>query len=492
MQADNKTSKKKLSKRLISLIVVAGIVVVMAIVLGIMSIYNYVKRDYNQSAHDAYLSSLKNAKTHEKKNVIIFYLDDMGYGDLSLTGSTAIKTPNIDKLAENGTLYDNYYAPNPICSASRAGLLTGRLPVRTLTAGAYMDTESAGGFFANLIQLFLGTYPYANTGLPTDEILLPEILKEVGYSTGLYGKWHLGVKDKEFPTNRGFDRFYGALYSDDMDPYRIYDNKKVVNESLKDQSDLTKTLTSKMLEFIDENKDGPFFMEYASPYPHWPPQCSDEFKGSSKAGTYGDAMQEVDWSIGEIVKKVEQEGLIEDTLIIFSSDNGPWYEGDTDDGDRGRKGTKYNGGSHVPLIVSMQGTVPAGRVDSHLISGLDIFPTVLDMIGVVPPKDRIIDGISMWAAFKGEENPKREFVFINDKKDEFALIDGNFKYIQRAASEIGPYWNLTTGPFLYDLSVDKSESYDVSMLYPDVMSSMAKRVDDLKAELDKNPRGWIK
>ena len=486
--------KRKLLKRWKALIIVCSILVVLALSIGIWAIYNYVKRDYNDKGKSDYLKSIENTEIKEKKNIVLILLDDMGFGDLSLTGSEAIETPNIDALASNGIFFTNYYSPNPICSASRAGMLTGRIPVRTLTCGAYMDTETFGGHMASLLQVFLGTYPYANQGLPTDEILLSDVLQTVGYHTGLFGKWHLGVKDKERPNNRGFDDFYGALYSDDMAPYRVYDNEKVVHNSMTDQSNLTKELTQQAIEFVDDSldKEEPFFLYYASPYPHWPPQCSEEWKGSSKAGTYGDAMQEVDWSIGQIVDKLEEEGILEDTLILFTSDNGPWYEGDTAEGDRGRKSTKYNGGSHVPLIASMVGTLPEGKEEGSLISGLDIFPTILDMLNINLPTDRIIDGISMWDAWREISEPTREFVFINDKKDEFALIEGHFKYIQRCASDIGAYWNLSAGPFLYDLSVDESESYDVSMLYPDVAESMKNKVDAIKKELKENIRGWIK
>ncbi len=483
--------KKNWFLRHLGLFITLSIVVVLLITYGSVCIYNFVKRDYNDKGRTNYLNNLSETTEHEKKNVIVVLLDDMGYGDLSCTGSKAISTPNIDALAESGILFENYYAPNPICSASRAGLLTGRMPIHTLTSSAYMDTESISGHFASQLQCILGTYPYMNTGLPTDEILLPEILQKVGYTTGLFGKWHLGVKDKEFPTNRGFDQFYGALYSNDMKPYKIYDNKKVVCEKDYDQTKLTKELTDKCVSFIDQNKDEPFFMYYASPFPHYPAACSSEWENTSKGGTYGDCMQEVDWSVGQIVNKLEKEGLLEDTLIMFTSDNGPWYEGATG-GSRGRKGTKYNGGFHVPLIVSMKNTLPANVTNDGLVSGLDIFPTVLSMIGIDAPTDRVIDGIDMWSSWVNSTDSPRTELFLNDDKDSFALVMNNFKYIERSASEIGRYWNLQAGPFLYDLDTDKEEAYDVSSLYPEVASTMAEKIKNYKSELKKNIRGWIK
>lgn len=481
-------SKKK---KIVLIVVLAAVFVFFILAPSIFALYNYIKRDYRPGGREDYLDKItQEGASNQKKNVIIILLDDMGYGDLSCTGSQAISTPNIDALAEEGIFFTNYYAPNPICSASRAGLLTGRYPLRTLTARAYMDTETISGHFASLLQCFLGSYPYWNTGLPTDEILLPEILQAVGYNTALFGKWHLGVKDKERPNNRGFDYFLGALYSDDMKPYRVYENEKVIHKEPYDQTQMTKELTASMLDYISENKDEPFFLYYASPFPHWPAQVSEDFAATSKAGTYGDCMQEIDWSVGQIVQRLKEEGLEDDTLILFTSDNGPWYEGATG-GQRGRKATKYNGGSHLPFIAYMPGTLPAGKVEEGLTSGLDIFPTILSMVGVELPTDRIIDGIDMWSAWKGESEPERTVLYMNDAKDSFAMVYNNFKYIERASSEMGPYKHLKQGPFLYDMATDPEEAYNVSMLYPDVADMMAESLKDFKKSLKDNVRGWI-
>ena len=479
------------SKKFWALIIAAAVLFVIIASSLIFALYNYLHRDYRHEGRKEYLDEVsQTGASGEKKNVIIILLDDMGYGDLSCTGSKAISTPNIDALAEEGILFTNYYAPNPICSASRAGMLTGRYPLRTLTAGAYMDTETMSGHLASFWQCVIGTYPYWNTGLPTDEILLPEVLQAVGYETALFGKWHLGVKEEERPNSRGFNYFLGALYSDDMKPYRVYENEEVLHKEPYDQTQMTKELTAGMLDFISENKDDPFFLYYASPFPHWPAQVSEDFAGSSQAGTYGDCMQEVDWSVGQIVEKLEEEGLRDDTLIIFSSDNGPWYEGATG-GQRGRKASKYNGGSHVPLIASMPGTLPSGKEEDSLMSGLDIFPTVLSMLGIDLPQDRVIDGIDMWSAWKGESDPKRTMLFLNDDKDSFAMVENNFKYIERAPSEMGHYWNLQQGPFLYNMDTDPEEAYDVSAHYPEIAADMAQGLEQFKQSLQENIRGWI-
>lgn len=445
-------------------------------------------RDYRPEGRKRYLEEIE-PHTVETPNVVVIYVDDMGYGDLSCTGATAISTPNIDALAEGGVLLTNYYAPAPICSASRAGLLTGRYPIRTLTSGAYMDTEGMSGHISNLIELAKGTYPYQNTGLPTDEILLPEVLQQAGYETALVGKWHLGIKEKERPNNRGFDLFYGALYSDDNDPYRIYHNSEVLHDAPYDQSGMTKELTEAATQFIEENKDEPFFLYYASPFPHWPSNASEEWLGTSDAGLYGDCMQEVDWSVGEIMSTLEENDLLENTLVIFTSDNGPWYEGATG-GQRGRKDTNYNGGSHVPCIAYMPGTIPEGEVYDGLMSGVDIFPTVLSMLDIDLPQDRIIDGMDMWRFLTGESESPRTEIFLNKDKSTFALIENNFKYLERSYSENGTYWMLQQGPFLYNLDADPEEAYDATTHYPEVAEEMAQKITDFKTSLHDNIRGW--
>lgn len=470
--------------RIVALALVAALTVGMVV----NKLVNIALRDYRPEGRKRFLNGVGTVDG-SPRNVVLIYVDDMGYGDLSCTGATAISTPNIDALAEEGVLLTNYYAPAPVCSASRAGLLTGRYPIRTLTTEVYMDTEGINGHIADMIEAVQGVYQYLNNGLPTDEILLPEILQCAGYETALVGKWHLGIREEERPYNRGFDLFYGALYSDDNSPYRIYRNREVVHPEPYDQTGMTKELTEVAQQFIEDNQDGPFFLYYASPFPHWPSQASDKWLGTSQAGIYGDCMQEVDWSVGEIVKTLEECGLTENTLVLFASDNGPWYDGATG-GQRGRKGMNYNGASHVPFIARMPGTIPAGEVYDGLMDGVDIYSTVLSYAGLAEPTDRIIDGIDMWSYLTGETPSPRTSLFLNKDKSTFAVIDGNFKYLERSGSENGNYWMLQQGPFLYNLDADPEEAYDVTTHFPEKAAELAEKVAEFKAELKKNIRGW--
>lgn len=470
-------------------IVFCALILAAVLALGIYEVINYILRDYRPEGRKRYLDTVE-MKDNKPKNVVIIYVDDMGYGDLSCTGSTTISTPNIDALAESGVLLTNYYAPSPVCSASRAGLLTGRYPIRTLTTEVYMDTEGVNGHIADLIERVQGVYQFQNNGLPTDEILLPEVLQQVGYETALVGKWHLGIRAEERPNKRGFDFFYGALYSNDNSPYRIYNNDEVIHDAPYDQTLMTKELTEVAQQFIVDNQDAPFFLYYAAPFPHWPSNASEEWQGTSQAGIYGDCMQEVDWSVGEIIGTLEECGLAENTLVLFTSDNGPWYDGATG-GQRGRKGTNYNGGSHVPFIAYMPGTIPAGEVYDGLMSGIDVFPTILSLNEISLPEDRIIDGLDMWSYLTGTSDSPRSSLFLNKDKSTFALIEGNFKYIERSSSENGNYWMLQQGPFLYNLATDPEEAYDVTTHFPEKAEELADKIRVFEQGLKENIRGWL-
>jgi uncharacterized sulfatase len=422
--------------------------------------------------------------------VVVILADDLGLGDLSATGSTAIDTPNIDRMADQGTLLSNYYAPSPVCSPSRAGLLTGRLPSRTLTPDVYMGTGSLVNGLIEQYQKVTGTYALGNDGIPADEILLPEVLRSRGYATGLVGKWHLGIKDGQLPNDNGFDDFYGALFSNDMAPYRIYRNTDVVIDAPVDQSTLTRTLTTEAVSFIDRNRDRPFFLYYASPFPHYPAHASDEFAGTSQAGTYGDSVQELDWSVGQVMSALRRNGLAQRTMVVFTSDNGPWFEGDTS-GLRGRKNSNYDGGQQVPFIAWMPGAVQAGRTAQGLTSGLDLFPTVLDLIGLPPPTDRIIDGVSLKAMLTDGDPSPRTRLLLEQGMTATALISDGFKYLDRTSSDMGRYWLFKQGPYLYDLAADPRESYDVSTKYPDEFARLQSELAAANVALEENVRGWL-
>lgn len=481
---NDKNGKKRMYFRNIIFV----LLFVWIVVRGIQVIVERIGRDIHKNSDQKYLQQVS-ASELSLPNIVLIYVDDLGYGDLSITGSEAISTPNIDGLGENGVILTNYYAPAPICSASRAGLLTGRYPLRTHTPGVFMDTESINGHLKNIFEYVKGSYAYGVTGLPTDEILLPEVLQKADYETALVGKWHLGIKENERPNQNGFDLFYGALYSDDMTPYKIYKNNEVLHDAPYDQSNMTQELTGAAVDFIDENKDQPFFLYYASPFPHYPADASEAFIGSSKAGIYGDCVQEIDWSVGEILKSLEENHLEENTLVIFTSDNGPWFEGSTG-GSRGRKDTTYDGGQHVPFLAYMPGTLPSGVVYDGLMDGIDIFPTILSMVGVDLPSDRVIDGMDMSQYLMGNTQSPRKSLVMNKDKHSFSIIEDNFKYMERTASDNSTYWMLKQGPYLYNLNTDPDEAYDVSSLYPEVAKKMKEDLDSFKKSLKDNVRGW--
>ncbi|HSK12601.1 MAG TPA: sulfatase-like hydrolase/transferase, partial [Phnomibacter sp.] len=292
----------------------------------------------------------------DRPNIILVYLDDMGYGDLGLTGATGFETPHINKLATEGAFLTHFYSPQAVCSASRLGLLTGCYPNRLGFSGALDHT--------------------ATIGINGAETTIAEMLKPLGYATAAFGKWHLGHTPEFLPLRHGFDEYFGIPYSNDMwpqhpisknyyPPLPLIDGEKVVATD-PDQSQFTTRFTERTLQFIEKHRSQPFFIYLAHPMPHVPLFVSDKFKGRSKQGLYGDVMMELDWSIGAIVKKVDEAGLGENTLIIFTSDNGPWLTyGDhagSSGGLREGKGTTYEGGQRVPCIFRWKGTIRPGMV----------------------------------------------------------------------------------------------------------------------------------
>lgn len=452
------------------------------------TIINHIGKDFRDGADKKFLENVS-AAAFSSPNIIVIYVDDLGYGDLSITGSKAIETPNIDSIGQDGVMVTNYYAPAPICSASRAGLLTGRYPLRTHTPGVFMDTESPVGHVTSTIIGMTGGYSYGVDGIPSDEILMSEVLQKAEYETALIGKWHLGIGESQRPNENGFDTFYGALYSDDMNPYKIYHNDELVHDAPYDQSGMTGELTEAALDFIEDNKDEPFFMYYASPFPHYPANASEAFVGSSKAGMYGDCVQELDWSVGEILDTLDEYDLRDNTLVIFTSDNGPWFEGSTG-GDRGRKDTTFDGGQRMPFLASMPGTLPQGQVYNGLMSGIDIYPTIMNMVGIDLPDDRIIDGMDMTSYLKGETDSPRTSLVLDKNGKSFSYIQDGYKYMEKTSSDNGSYWMLKQGPYLFDLELDPDEAYDVSMLYPELAQDMKTSLDNFKVSLEENLRGW--
>lgn len=481
---ENKSGKIRLrfGRVLIALLVLA------LLVKTIVEVFtNQAGRDYRSESDVAYLKTVE--VEDNPPNVIIILADDLGFGDLSATGSQAISTPHLDNMVNEGALLTNFQSASPISSPSRAGLLTGRYPVRTLVSTVFIGSDTAVKPVESVMKL-INTYSYDVDGIPEDEILLSEILQYAEYETALVGKWHLGVDEDDHPNNHGFDLFYGAMYSNDMNPYRIYKNDEVVQDVPVDQTTLTKDLTKVATTFIKDNSDRPFFLYYASPFPHYPAHASEDFIGTSEAGTYGDCVQELDWSVGEIMDTLVEAGVEDNTLVIFTSDNGPWFEGSVGDY-RGRKGDVYSGGQHVPMIAWMPSIITDGFESNALSSGIDILPTVLDILGVDLPTDRIIDGVSMLPVLTQEADSYRDILFLQKDKSTVGVMNDTFKYLDKISSDMGLYWMLKQGPHLFDFSVDQRESYDVSMLYPEVKEELVTELEVFRASLESNLRGWI-
>ncbi len=349
-------------------------------------------------------TSCTNIEKNSSPNIVIIFMDDLGYGDISNFGAINYKTPNIDRMANQGMLFTNFYSAQAVCSASRAGLLTGTYPNRIGISGALM--------------------PYSKKGLHKDEITIAEMLRDEGYATGIFGKWHLGHQKKFLPNNHGFDTYLGIPYSNDMWPVdfdgnqisdtsnwkkRTYPQLPLIQDfdkvreikTLEDQSILTTLYTERSVEFIEKNKDRPFFLYLPHSMPHVPIAVSEKFLGKSKQGLYGDLMMEIDWSVGEIIKSIESNNLSENTLIIFTSDNGPWlnfgnHAGSTG-GLREGKGTSFEGGQRVPTVMMWGGVIPEGKIANQLSSTIDILPTIAHITGGKLPEhkiDALADGAS--------------------------------------------------------------------------------------------------
>ena len=308
-------------------------------------------------------------------NIVLIMTDDQGYSDVGVFGAQGFQTPHLDRLARDGRRFTDFYVAASVCTASRAALMTGCYPNRVSMFGALNHTS--------------------REGLHPDEVLLPEVLKTKGYATACYGKWHLGTVVEFFPTRQGFDEFYGIPYSNDnskyhpvvadMPPLPLYENETVIAFD-PDQSTFTRKLTEKSVDFIERNKDRPFFLYVPHIMPHVPIFATERFQGSSKLGLYGDVIQEIDWSVGEIVEAIERQGLSEKTLIIFFSDNGPFLSYGDHAGHveplREGKLTTFEGGFRSPCIMRWTQRIPAGTVCSEMVSSMDLLPTIAQMIGV--------------------------------------------------------------------------------------------------------------
>lgn len=448
---------------------------------------NQMGRDYDPARTERLLNSIMpTVNPSELPNIVLILADDLGYGDLSAYGSEVIKTSRIDRMAGEGVLMTNFYVSAPVCTPSRAAILTGRYAKRShMTLPLYPKNHPM-----EYLLKVVGRYQYDVTGIPEDEAILSEILQRVGYRTGLVGKWHLGDQPGHLPNDNGFDDFYGVLYANDVSKFAVWRNDEIEIPAPVEQSSLTQDYTREALHFIQANKDRPFFLYIAHTAVHEPLFAGPEFQGSSEGGLYGDSVQELDWSVGQILDKLAELGLDATTLVLFTSDNGPMWQGSPGDF-RGRKNNIADGGLRVPFIARWPGHLPAGVTNGELSINFDIFPTCLSSAGIPIPRDRIIDGKNILPVLNGEAPSPHDRFFYYDGPILVAVRYQHWKYQRRHMSDNGGYPLFSQGPFLFDLEKDPSESYSLIETYPQVAQGLSKMLDEWEAEMKSNLRGWI-
>jgi arylsulfatase A len=434
-------------------------------------------------------------KPARKPNFIIIFIDDMGYGDLGCYGHPTIHTPNLDRMAAEGQKWTDFYVGASVCTPSRAALMTGRLPIRS---GMCSDKRRV-------------LFPDSSGGLPAGEITIAKALKGIpnakegvgdpkpqGYATGCIGKWHLGHLPQYLPTSHGFDSYFGVPYSNDMDrvagegrkaffdPKVEYWNVPLMRngeiiERPADQNTLTKRYTQEAVRFIEQNKDRPFFLYLAHTMVHVPLFASDDFRNTSRRGLYGDTVEEIDWSVGQILGTLRREGLAENTLVVFTSDNGPWLTYDQHGGSAGLlregKGCTYEGGMREPCLMWWPGTIrPA--VIHDLGATMDLLPTMLKLAGAEVPSDRVLDGFDLRPVLFGTGPSPRDTVFYYRGTQLYAVRKGPYKahFITRSAyGKDQPVKH--DPPELYHLGHDPSEKFNVAKEHPDVIAEIRQVVE---------------
>jgi len=441
------------------------------------------------------------ANAAEPPNVVIVFIDDMGYADIGPFGAKGYQTPHLDRMAREGMKFTHFYAAQPVCSASRAGLLTGCYPNRVGINGA------------------LG--PAAKHGINADETTLAEICKQRDYATAIFGKWHLGHQPPFLPTRHGFDEYYGLPYSNDMWPYHpeagrsfpplpLYENETVIDAdvSAEEQKQLTREYTERAVRFIDRNHDRPFFLYFAHTMVHVPLFAGEKFEGRSKAGVFGDVVEEIDWSVGQIFDALKRNGIDERTLVIFTSDNGPWlsygdHAGSTG-GLREGKGTTWEGGVRVPCLMRWPKTIPAGQVCEEPAMTIDLLPTIAKFLGAKLP-DHKIDGLDisdLMLGKPGAKSPHEAFYFYYHANDLEALRSGDWKLVLPHAyrSAVGiphatggiptKYKQVKlTSAELYNLREDPNETTNVAEKHPDVVARLQQLAAAAREDLGDNLTG---
>ena len=430
--------------------------------------------------------------TEKSPNIVFILTDDLAYADLSSYGSEFIETPNLDKMADDGVKMTSYYAAQAVCSASRAAILTGCYPNRLGISGAFG--------------------PKSKRGINPDEFLLSEMLKENNYKTGIFGKWHLGDAEKFLPTNHGFDEFYGILFSNDMwkfhperpegypDDLMLYRNETPI-QSIVDQSDLTKDITDESIRFIEENKDNQFFLYIAHPQPHVPLFASKDFNGSTGNGLFADVISEIDFSVGRVIEALEKNNLTENTIVVFTSDNGPWLSYGDHAGSSGiyreGKGTAWEGGQRVPCIIKYPSEIKAKTIIDEPVMGIDWMPTFSHITSSKLSTNKI-DGKNIWPLLTQKENksPHEELYFYYRQNELHAVRSGNWKlYFPRSYRTLNGKpggkdgmpvkyeYNEVKSNELYNLKEDPSEMKNVYMENIEKAKELEKMGENARQEL---------
>jgi arylsulfatase A-like enzyme len=419
----------------------------------------------------------------EQPNIVIIYADDLGYGDLGCYGHPSIRTPHLDRMAAEGMRFTEFYSAAEVCTPSRTALLTGRYPIRS---GMCHDQ------FRVLRNNSIG-------GLPAQEITIAEMLKPAGYSTAIIGKWHLGHLPEHLPLQHGFDSYFGMPYSNDMRPApdapqdrakffaeqtEFWQTQLIrgaeVAEERPDQRQLTKRYTEEAISFIKSSKSKPFFLYMAHNFPHVPLFASAEFRGRSLAGIYGDVVEELDWSVGQILQTLRDEGLAQQTLVVFSSDNGPWLIFDSHGGSAGMlrdgKGSTREGGMRVPGLMWWPGKIPAGRVQHEMGLTMDLLPTIAAITGTSLP-DTQLDGMDIRPLLFGTGDVQRGAFMYYRGSTLYACRLGPWKahFLTRPGYNT-PKPDAHDPPLLFELRVDPGEKWNVAAQHPEVIEQIRRAV----------------
>lgn len=404
------------------------------------------------------------ASDERPPNLIVIFCDDLGYGDLGCFGHPTIRTPQLDQLASQGQKWTSFYCAAPVCTPSRAGLMTGRLPIRN------------GMTSPKRVVLF----PNSGGGLEPAEITIAEMLRDRGYATACVGKWHLGHLPQFLPTKQGFDSYFGIPYSNDMHRpggVPLMRNEQIIERPV-DQTTVTRRYTERAIEFIREQREQPFFLYLSHTMPHIPLFVSDEFRDTSRRGLYGDVVEEIDWSVGEVLKTLRETRCDKNTLVVFTSDNGPWLSQSLRGGSAGLlragKGTTFEGGMRVPTLFWWPGKIKAGTVVTELGSTLDLMATFASLTDAKLPEDRTLDSLDLTPVLLGSGSSPRDTMFFYTRGVLYAVRRGPYKlhlwarepvYYGRPPIQLDP-------PLLYHLEHDPSEAFDIAAKNPKIVSAL--------------------